>query len=107
MRWAAAGSVPSVRREAAGSVRAAVAAMGTLEHSVEVGSVRPVHSAEVGSVPLVHRAAAVTVPLVHRAAAVTVPLVHSAAAVMVQPVRAVHRAVAAMEPAAWVPEPGQ
>ena len=85
-----------MRREAAGSVRAAVAAMGTLEHSVEVGSVRPVHSAEVGSVPLVHRAAAVTVPLVH-----------SAAAVMVQPVRAVHRAVAAMEPAAWVPEPGQ
>ena len=85
-----------MRREAAGSVRAAVAAMGTLEHSVEVGSVRPVHSAEVGSVPLVHRAAAVTVPLVH-----------SAAAVMVQPVRAVHRAVAAMEPAARVPEPGQ
>ena len=85
-----------MRREAAGSVRAAVAAMGTLEHSAEVGSVRPVHSAEVGSVPLVHRAAAVTVPLVH-----------SAAAVMVQPVRAVHRAVAAMEPAARVPEPGQ
>ena len=74
-----------MRREAAGSVRAAVAAMGTLEHSAEVGSVRPVHSA----------------------AAVTVPLVHSAAAVMVQPVRAVHRAVAAMEPAARVPEPGQ
>ena len=85
-----------MRREAAGSVRAAVSAMGTLEHSAEVGSVRPVHSAEVGSVPLVHRAAAVTVPLVH-----------SAAAVMVQPVRAVHRAVAAMEPAARVPEPGQ
>ena len=96
-----------MRREAAGSVRAAVAAMGTLEHSVEVGSVRPVHSAEVGSVPLVHRAAAVTVPLVHSAAAVMAPLVHSAAAVMVQPVRVVHRAVAAMEPAARVPEPGQ
>ena len=96
MRWAAAGSVPSVRREAAGSVRAAVAAMGTLEHSAEVGSVRPVHSV-----------AAVTVPLVHSAVAVTVRPVHSAAAMMVQPVRAVHRAVAAMEPAARGPEPGQ
>ena len=96
-----------MRREAAGSVRAAVAAMGTLEHSAEVGSVRPVYSVAAVTVPLVHSAVAVTVRPVHSAAAVTVPLVHSAAAVMVQPVRAVHRAVAAMEPAARVPEPGQ
>ena len=88
MRLAEVGSVPSVR--------AAVAAMATLEHPVVVGSAR-----------LVHSAAAVTVRPAHRAAADSVPSVHSAAAVMVQPVRAVHRAVAATEPAARVPEPGQ